>query len=177
MLLEGRDRVLICLYSQCLEGVGWPTIPFCPGLTGASLVAQMVKCLPAMQETWVWFLGREDPWRRKWQSIPALLPGKSHGQRSLIGYSPWGHKESDTTERLHFHFHLGGSLIFSAKTEKSWANWDELDTQVSAYSICSINASWENHLCSRNSDFQPPDCENFSIIVSHPVGDYAVLAN
>ena len=35
---------------------------------------------------------------------PALLPGKSHGRRSLIGYSPWGRKESDTTERLHFHF-------------------------------------------------------------------------
>ena len=46
------------------------------------------------------------PWRRKWQSTPALLPGKSHGQRILIGYSPWGLKESDTTERLHFHFHF-----------------------------------------------------------------------
>ena len=45
------------------------------------------------------------PWRRKWQSTPALLPGKSHGRRSLIGYSPWCHKESDTNERLHFHFH------------------------------------------------------------------------
>ena len=43
------------------------------------------------------------PWRRKWQSTPVLLPGKSHGQRSLVGYSPWGHKESDTTERLHVH--------------------------------------------------------------------------
>ena len=42
------------------------------------------------------------PWRRKWQSTPALLPGKSHGQRSLVGYSPWGCKELDTTERLHF---------------------------------------------------------------------------
>ena len=41
------------------------------------------------------------PWRRKWQSTPVLLPGKPHGQWSLIGYSPWGHKESDTTERLH----------------------------------------------------------------------------
>jgi len=41
------------------------------------------------------------PWRRKWQPTPALLPGKSHGQRSLIGYSPWGRKESDMTERLH----------------------------------------------------------------------------
>ena len=37
-----------------------------------------------------------------WQSTPVLLPGKSHGQRSLVGYSPWGRKESDTTERLHF---------------------------------------------------------------------------
>ena len=45
------------------------------------------------------------PWRRKWQSTPVLLPGKSHEQRSLVGYSPWGRKELDTTERLHFHFH------------------------------------------------------------------------
>ena len=40
-------------------------------------------------------------WRRKWQSTPVLLPGKSHGQRSLVGYSPWGRKELDTTERIH----------------------------------------------------------------------------
>ena len=46
------------------------------------------------------------PWRRKWQPTPVLLPGKSHGQRSLVGYSPWGHEESDTTEWLHFHFSL-----------------------------------------------------------------------
>ena len=39
-------------------------------------------------------------WRRKWQTTPVLLPGKSHGQRSLVGCSPWGHKESDTTEWL-----------------------------------------------------------------------------
>ena len=40
------------------------------------------------------------PWRRKWQPTPAFSPGESHGQRSLAGYSPWGHKESDTTEQL-----------------------------------------------------------------------------
>ena len=40
-------------------------------------------------------------WRRKWQPTPVLLPRKFHGWRSLVGYSPWGHKESDTTERLH----------------------------------------------------------------------------
>ena len=45
-------------------------------------------------------------WRRKWQPTPVLLPGKSHGRRSLVGYSPWDHKESDMTERLHFHFSL-----------------------------------------------------------------------
>ena len=38
------------------------------------------------------------PWRREWQPTPVLLPGKFHGWRSLVGYSPWGHKESDTTE-------------------------------------------------------------------------------
>ena len=42
--------------------------------------------------------------RRQWKPTPVLLPGNSHGQRSLVGCSPWGHKESDTTERLHFHF-------------------------------------------------------------------------
>ena len=43
-------------------------------------------------------------WRRHWYPTPVLLPGKSYGQRGLVGCSPWGHKESDTTERLHFHF-------------------------------------------------------------------------
>ena len=42
--------------------------------------------------------------RRQWQPTPVLLPGKSHGWRSLVGCSPWGRKELDTTERLHFHF-------------------------------------------------------------------------
>ena len=44
--------------------------------------------------------------RRHWPPTPVLLPGKSHGQRSLVGCSPWDRQESDTTERLHFHFSL-----------------------------------------------------------------------
>ena len=44
--------------------------------------------------------------RRQWHPTPVLLPGKFHGQRSLVGCRPWGRKESDTTERLHFHFSL-----------------------------------------------------------------------
>ena len=50
------------------------------------------------KETQVRSLGQEYPWRRKWQPAPVFLPGKSHGQRSLEGYRPQGHKESDTTE-------------------------------------------------------------------------------
>ena len=45
-------------------------------------------------------------WRRQWQPTPVLLPGESHGRRSLVGYSPWGRWESDMTEQLHFHFSL-----------------------------------------------------------------------
>ena len=45
-------------------------------------------------------------WRRQWPPTPALLPGKSHGLRILVGCSPWGRKELDMTERLHFHFSL-----------------------------------------------------------------------
>ena len=46
------------------------------------------------------------PWRRQWHPAPVLLPGKSHGRMSLVGCGPWGRLESDTTERLHFHFSL-----------------------------------------------------------------------
>ena len=107
-------------------------------VTWASLVAQRLKPLPSMRETWVRSLGREDAlekemathssilawripwtvepgrlrsmglqrlkqlsthilWRRQWQPTPVLLPGESHGQRSLVGYSPWGLKPSDMT--------------------------------------------------------------------------------
>ena len=67
----------------------------------ATAVAQQEKNLPAMQET-----GRRGfspcvgkiPWRRKWQPTPVFLPGEFHGRRSLVGYSPWGHQESDVAE-------------------------------------------------------------------------------
>ena len=45
-------------------------------------------------------------WRRQWHPTPVLLPGKSHGRRSLVGCCPWGREESDMTEQLHFHFSL-----------------------------------------------------------------------
>ena len=73
-----------------------------------------------MQETWVRSLGWEDPqvgnipWRRKWQPTPVFLPRISHGQRNLVGYSPWGRKESDTSTHTQ-----------SRRRKKCWFNpWD-----------------------------------------------------
>ena len=60
----------------------------------ASLVAQMVKKPPAMQEAQFYLWVRKIPWRREWQPTPVFLPGESRGQRSLVGCSPWGHEES-----------------------------------------------------------------------------------
>ena len=67
-------------------------------IVGASLVAQKVKNLPAMQETWVSPWIGKIPWRREWLPSPEFLPGEFHGQRRLVGYSPWGCKELNTTE-------------------------------------------------------------------------------
>ena len=49
-------------------------------------------------------LGSKIPWRTEWLPIPVFLPGESHGQRSLAGYSPWDSKESDMTERLTYEY-------------------------------------------------------------------------
>ena len=75
-------------------------------------MAQKVKNLPAMQETHVWSLGWDDPLEEE-MATPVFLPGQSNGQRSLPGYSPWGHKELDTTEQLtSSHFEGGHAKIF-----------------------------------------------------------------
>ena len=67
---------------------------------GASLVPQMVKkkqiCLRCRRPRFDSWVGKT-PWRRKWQPAPVFLPGESHGQRNPAGYSPWGCKETDTT--------------------------------------------------------------------------------
>ena len=58
----------------------------------------MVENLPAMQETQVQFLARENPLEKEMATHSLFLPGKFQGQRSLAGHSPWGHKELDMTE-------------------------------------------------------------------------------
>ena len=61
-------------------------------------VAQMVKNMPAMQETWVQALGQEDPLEKEMATHSSILAWRISGQRSLAGYSPWGRRESDTIE-------------------------------------------------------------------------------
>ena len=69
----------------------------------ASFVAQLVKSLPAVQETQVQSLGEEDPLEKKTAPTPVFLPRKSHGQRGLVLYYPRGRKESDRTQWLNHH--------------------------------------------------------------------------
>ena len=99
------------------------------------LVAWMVKNLPAMQETWVWSLSWEDP--LEWLLTPVFLPGEFHGQRSLVGYSLWCHKESDTTEQLTLS--LDFTWISFPSSREQWSSkcgpWTS-----------SISITWKYHL-------------------------------
>ena len=119
---------------------------------GASLVAQLVKNLPAMQETLVRSQVGKIPWRRKLQPTPVIWPGKSHGQRSLVGYSPWGCKESNTTEQWTLslsscHFvnvgHRGLCELVSKSTQEvlndeMWV----LDIHQCIYASFNVSRSW-----------------------------------
>ena len=73
------------------------------GLEGGFPGRSEVSNLPAMQETRVRSLDQEDPLEKEMAIHSSILAGESHGRRSLVGYSPRGRRESDTTEQLHFH--------------------------------------------------------------------------
>ena len=97
---------------------------FEPGLAGyhgSSLVAQIVKNLHAMQDTWIWSLGQENPLEKEMATHSSSLAwGKSHGLRSLEGYSPQGLKESDATERLTFEGYQGSRM---EDKPLCWLDW------------------------------------------------------
>ena len=88
-------QVGVCLVSKSSH-----FLPLLCSFSVASLVAQAVKNLPAMWEPRFDPGVGKIPWRRKRQLTPVFLSEEFHGQRNLVGYSPCGHKESDTTERL-----------------------------------------------------------------------------
>ena len=85
------------------------------GTSGKESACQCKRLRRWSSGSWV----RKIPWRRKWQPIPVFLPGESHGQRSLTGYSPWGRKESDTTEHPHTLLLL---LLLSSLVVWPWAD-------------------------------------------------------
>ena len=94
--MKTKEKLLQYLHFTSLQEYLHYSIFYFPG--GSDGKSICLQCGRPGFHPWV----RKIPWRRKQQPTPVLLPGKSHGQRSLVDYSPWGHRESDTTERLHF---------------------------------------------------------------------------
>ena len=102
-------------------------------------------------------------WRRKWQPTPVFLPGKSHGWRSLLGYSPWGHKELDTTERLTRSHSCHLPQIFMVKSE-SREEW------IKSPNCHSVLFSSVAESCLTLSD--PMDCSTPSLPVHHQLLEF-----
>ena len=100
-------------------------------------VAQTVKRLPTMQETWLRSLGREDPLEKEMatHSSNSCLE-KSHGQRSLVGYSPWGGKESDTTEWQRTWLIPNNPLLTYDDAENPWAPGRQQRLRNSSPELC-----------------------------------------
>ena len=74
----------------------------------------MVRNLPAVQETWVRSLGGKILWRREWQPTPVFLPGELHGQRSLAGYSPWGRRVKEESEKVGLKLNIQKTKIMAS---------------------------------------------------------------
>ena len=79
--------------------------------SGTSLVAQTVKRLSTVRETWVQSLGWDDPLEKKMVTHSSILPWEIHGQRSLSGYNPWSLKELDRLSNSHIYFHHFGPVL------------------------------------------------------------------
>ena len=101
MFQDKRNNIVFKVETQQIKTrLTW----FAGGAGGKEPACQRRRCGELGFDLWVWKI----PWRRKWQPTLVFLPGKSHGQRSLEGYSPWGHKESDTTEHTQNNIFMWG---------------------------------------------------------------------
>ena len=103
-----------------MEGSRWESKA--AGARQASLRSRMAKNPPAVWETWVRCLGWEDALEESMATHCSVLAWESHGQRSLVGYSPRGHKESDTTERLSTEHGRGQSELTGGLFGR-WGQW------------------------------------------------------
>ena len=115
-------------------------------------------------------------WRRQWHPTPALLPGKSHGRRSLVGCSPWGHEESDTTERLPFHFSLSCigegngnplqcSCLENPRDGRAW--W------AAVYGVAQSRTRLKRLSSSSSSSIKATDFPSWNGVFGHPSSTYS----
>ena len=100
-----KDDAVKVLHSMCQQT--WKTQQWPQDWKGQFSFQSQRKAMPKnVQSTTQLHPSHMPTWRRQWQPTPVLLPGKPHGWKNLVGCSPWGHEESDTTDRLHFYFSL-----------------------------------------------------------------------
>ena len=142
-------HTIIALFLLRLDITTLPKVGF-PG--GSDCKESACQCRRPRFHPWV----RTIPWRRKWQPTPVFLPEEFHGQRSLAGYSPQGHKESDTTEWLTLDYKstdVRNKRLFSFSTRagrshegRNQVGWQEvtLTVRLSPPSIRSFPLTWIN---------------------------------
>ena len=138
--MEHKDSIVVCIYIRYIPKVCiWVTIPLYR-IVQHSQVAQWSRIHMPMQEMRVWSLGQEDPLKRKWQSTLVFLPGKPHGQRSLVNYSAWGHKRvRDDLVAKQQHTELYSLL--------SWPLWVTVSSVIwkyISYFIRMLENKWDN---------------------------------
>ena len=117
--MESYDKWPLCLVSSIWHSV-FKLRGFSCGSDGKESA-----CNDTRKETRVRSLGREDPLEKEMQPTPVFSLEKSHGQRSLMGYSPWGHKESDTTEQLSMYINEG--IVFR---KPGWREFQDRNFQI-----------------------------------------------
>ena len=145
-LCTRQTRSLAFWSLQSTKRVESTRLPLIIWVHMTSLVVQMVKNLPAIQEIQVRSLGWTIPWRRKWQPTPAFLPGEFHGQRSLAGYSPWGCRvEHNWVTNIYIHIYIF-YYICKAQPKRSmkllWEVWTWLWTQGCG-PLLRLHSGWE----------------------------------
>ena len=146
-----------------------------------------------------WYAIKQTLWRRQWQPTPVLLPGKSHGRRSLVGCSPWGRYELDRTEQLHFHFSLshigegngnplqcsclenprdGGAwwaAVYGVTQSRTWLKWLSSSSHTLWRAVSNVLHIFRKYVFSWITPFQHPvpatACCIILNIECHPVFD------
>ena len=136
---DSLEKTLMLRKIESRRRRGWQRMRWLDGITNS----MDMRC---GFNPWV----RKILWRRKWQPTPIFLPGESHGQRSLMGYSPRGPKESDTTERLSMHAFIQIENTFPSEECGLMSYWYScLSCEIISCSlVCNLVMAWQQLKCS-----------------------------